>query len=270
MNNNRKILLIWNSLPIRGAFGEVSVRFPDRSSAQRSVHLPVWNHRLAWGELLGETPLHGVAVKLLLPVQLRDALGSVKPCTGGRLGQVTALQQRRSRVPGRGVGTRVPRALCSSTGTTTVPGGPRGRSNTRILQGKQLLATERAAGGIELAMGTAHIHNQAAAVQPYGACKASDVSPTIAPTLASLDLLELRAWSNLDTCAQLPRSHPINPKTSAPLCPGARPGDALSPRSHLEGDSTRDTAPVRPVRREQGLTRPLAAWRLGTRVTDAR
>lgn len=119
-------------------------------------------------------------------------------------------------------------------------------------------------------MGTAHIHNQAAAVQPYGACKASDVSPTIAPTLASLDLLELRAWSNLDTCAQLPRSHPINPKTSAPLCPGARPGDALSPRSHLEGDSTRDTAPVRPVRREQGLTRPLAAWRLGTRVTDAR
>lgn len=54
------------------------------------------------------------------------------------MGQVTALQQHRSRVPGRGVGTRVPRALCSSTGTTTVPGGPRGRSNTRILQGKQL------------------------------------------------------------------------------------------------------------------------------------
>lgn len=118
---------------------------------------------------------------------------------------------------------------------------------------------------------SAHIHTQAAAVQPYGACKASDVSPTIAPTLANLDLLlELGAWSNLDTCAQIPRSHPINPKTSAPLCPGARPGDAPSPRSHLEGDSTRDTAPVQPVRREQGLTRPLAAWRLGTRVTDAR
>lgn len=261
MNNNRKILLIWNSLPIRGAFGEVSVRFPDCSSAQRSVHLHFWSHRIAWGELLGETPLLGVAVSCFY-----------LPCsgTGGRLGQVTALQQHRSRVPGRGVGTRVPRALCSSTGTTTVPGGPRERSNTRILQGKQLLATERAAGIIELAMGTAHIHNQAAAVQPYGACKASDVSPTIDPTLASLDLLELGTWSNLDTCAQLPRSHPIHPKTSAPLCPGACPRDAPSPRSHLEGDSTRDTAPVRPVRREQGLTRPLTAWRLGTRVTDAR
>lgn len=178
MNNNRKILLIRNSLPIRGAFGEVSVRFPDHSSAQRSVHLPFWSHRLTWGELLGETTLR---------------------------------------------------------------------------------------------VSSAHIHTQAAAVQPYGACKASDVSPTIAPTLANLDLLlELGAWSNLDTCAQIPRSQPINPKTSAPLCPGARPGDAPSPRSHLEGDSTRDTAPVQPVRREQGLTRPLAAWRLGTRVTDAR
>lgn len=57
MNNNRKILLIRNSLPIRGAFGEVSVRFPDHSSTQRSVHLPFWSHRLTWGELLGETTL---------------------------------------------------------------------------------------------------------------------------------------------------------------------------------------------------------------------
>lgn len=72
MNNNRKILLIWNSLPIRGAFGEVSVRFPDCSSAQRSVHLHFWSHRLAWGELLGETPLLGVALKLFLPALLRD------------------------------------------------------------------------------------------------------------------------------------------------------------------------------------------------------
>lgn len=261
MNNNRKILLIWNSLPIRGAFGEVSVRFPDCSSAQRSVHLHFWNHRLAWGELLGETPLLGVALKLFLPALLRD-WWQVGPsdCIAA-----TSLPGARTRR-----GDTCAKSPLQQHGDYNSARGTQGKEQHQNPAGKTALATERAAGGIELAMGTAHIHNQAAVVQPYGACKASDVSPTIAPTLASLDLLELGAWSNLDTCAQIPCSHPINPKTSAPFCPGARPGDAPSPRSHLEGDSTRDTAPVRPVRREQGLTRPLAAWRLGTRVTDAR